>query len=265
VCGGGDVVDLVMKVEGLDNRDEAVLQLLDWFGKVDRVDVVRRVQAGLNQIRTGRDGTPNAVTPLYPRVLSHLGVPNYLTSRGFTEETCTQFKAKYDKEKKTVVLPVYDVDGQVVNYAMRATLKDERPRYQYMSGVPKAGQWFGLNMWLGGREVVVVEGPLDAMWVYQQVGRLSFALMGSKMSNEQVDILHYLGIRKVILHLDNDQAGYTGTLQAGELLRGQFLVSMAGYYKPQQDPCDLSVGELQYVYRNTIPMCELESVMTKEE
>jgi len=247
----------MMKIEGLPGREDAVLNLIGLFRKVDREDQVQVVKENLQKIAQ-QDGTDSCSGDLeYPRELSPIERTDYLVSRGFSDKTCRQFSARYDKETWRVVIPVLNLQGQVVNYVMRLT-KGVGPKYRYISGVPKHGMLFGLGAFHHGeREVVIVEGPLDVMWVWQ-AGIQVLGLMGSRLDQEQVNILHYLGVRQVTLHLDNDKAGYQGTLYAHRLLQGKFAVNVAGYFHPNQDPCNLSKSELRYVYRHAISVRELE-------
>ena len=65
--------------------------------------------------------------------------------------------------------------------------------------------------------IIVVEGQMDAIRVYSTGLKNVVALMGTAMTKEQIELLKNLRA-KVILCLDNDEAGDNATLKNGELL-----------------------------------------------
>lgn len=67
------------------------------------------------------------------------------------------------------------------------------------------------------KEIIVVEGNMDAIRMYSSGIKNVIALMGTSMTNYQVKLLKNLRV-PVVLMLDNDSAGYEATIKNGELL-----------------------------------------------
>jgi DNA primase len=91
-----------------------------------------------------------------------------------------------------------------------------RPRYKWPPGFEKSRVVYGVREALAGTEgkpLIVVEGVFDVYHLVQSGYPNTVALFGSMLSEAQADILASTG-RGIILMLDGDPAGQTGTQQA---------------------------------------------------
>ena len=90
-------------------------------------------------------------------------------------------------------------------------------------GFKKSAMLFNYHRVVGERHLVIVEG-------YWSVFRLhaldipAVALMGTSLSDRQIDLLHQSGARRLTLLLDGDQAGRTATVAALPRLAALFFV-----------------------------------------
>jgi len=151
-------------------------------------------------------------------------VPSYIiTRRGFDIETIKawdvgqQTMRAQDRETKEwgdalyVVIPVHQ-DGRLVGL-VRRKVTGPGPKYRNSEGMDKGQFLLGLDhLPFECREVILVEGPLDAMWLYQH-GYPGLAVMGSSISEEQVDLLTSR-FWEVTIAFDGDAAGRTGRYKA---------------------------------------------------
>ena len=121
-----------------------------------------------------------------------------------------------------LVIPWRDPWGHPETLAARDLTgkADEGAEYLYLSSVRKAALVaFGLDVAFrnGGRErLVLVEGLLDALALHARGVRNVAAIggVGKELTAERWEALASLGIREVVLVLDNDAAGREGTLAA---------------------------------------------------
>src|SRR3972149_6898215 len=159
-----------------------------------------------------------------------------LKREGFTEETLRHFDVGYDRWHERITYPIRDIKGDLVAISGRS-LNDEWPKYkiyekEYQTwNLPPRIGWDKRKVLYNVNEVyprlmnvgvlpddssiVVVEGFKACAWVHQAGIKNVTALLGSYLSWEQCWILERLGGR-VVLFLDNNYAGFTGTMRAGE-------------------------------------------------
>lgn len=127
--------------------------------------------------------------------------------RGFTEKTIEAFDLGYDPLEAQAIIPIRDLDGQIIGVTRRDLAAGKRS-YRDPKGFIKAENLFGSWLVKESMEhyVVLMEGPLDAVKGWQS-GHPSVAQYGSKLTARQIRLLRLLGITTVILCYDNDKAG----------------------------------------------------------
>lgn len=198
-CGSGSLVGLVAEVEGLTPQEarQRVLALATDVG----VDVLLDMLQG---DREPAEYRKKEHVLLYERGKAH----RYILDRGFTVETLRAFDMGWDPVDRAVVVPVFE-DGRLVALIKRLVAPTaEQQKYDTQpAGFHKGRILFGLDRVLGD-EAIVVEGPLDAVWLHQH-GYPGVACLGSELSEEQVLLLRRR-VRSVILAFDADKAGEKG-------------------------------------------------------
>lgn len=132
--------------------------------------------------------------------------------RGFTGEMVELFDLGYDPLQDVAIIPIRDHVGRLLGYTRRFLDPKADVRYKDPKGFSKATHLFG--SWLADQHesgtVVVVEGPLDAVKVWQ-AGYVGVAQYGSYLTEEQIKILKKMGTVTVVLMYDNDQGGKRST------------------------------------------------------
>ena len=128
------------------------------------------------------------------------------------------------------------------------------PKYLYdvFDGMVR-DKLYGVGFIEPGREVILVEGMMDVLRVWQEVKRSVFGILGARLHQEQVDWLKQNGVRKVILHLDGDKPGLMGKVRAIPILRGAGIITyVAGFPQGKNDPAECRRGELILLYDNIL-------------
>jgi DNA primase len=198
-CGVGTLTQLAARLRGLDEYEAA--RWLAGFG--GRVPVMDELLALLKPREVERPEPP-AELPPYERGRTH----KLMQERGFTFETLRDFGVGWDRAERAVVLPIV-FRGATWGLAYKYVDKGHEPPYRYTPGLPKGGLLFGWDMLPDEvAEVVVTEGPLDAMWLHQ-CHFPGVALLGADMSAAQAELLARR-TRAVVLALDSDEAGQRG-------------------------------------------------------
>ncbi len=224
---GGNVLDLVMKVERCTIR-EAAEKLATWFDL--SFDRKREVASGTEAHRAAGRGAHDTPTESSPAAAAHeqrVNVPlerplsglnadhAYLVSRGLTMPTIKHFGIGYCVRglmRGRIAIPIHDERGELVAYAGRAVeekLAAEHGKYRLPTNFSKNHVVWNLNR---AREhakasgLIVVEGFFGAMRVHQAGFPNVVALMGSAVSDEQEQLL-LAHTDRLALMFDGDDAG----------------------------------------------------------
>jgi hypothetical protein len=126
----------------------------------------------------------------------------YFFDRGFTERTMQDFGVRYDAEERALVWPMRDAQFNLKGFIMRRLPGQGEPKYLYPYGCRVSTLLFPLSHY-SGDEAILVEGPLDAMWLHQAGAGSGLALLGDSISKDQVQLLRGIA-RSVVLAMDND-------------------------------------------------------------
>lgn len=137
------------------------------------------------------------------------GIKMYMNKRGFKTSTLNKAQAKATYNKLyPIVFPMFD-NGVFRGYVMRTddpTVEGER-KYMYNKG-------FKRRITLPGdykyHTVVLVEGFLDMLKAKQIGIKYVVAVLGWKLTGEQLEKLKKAGVKIIICALDNDDAGNKG-------------------------------------------------------
>lgn len=238
-CGGGNVIDLVMKIESCSIRDAGV-KLCTWFGlsyerptpqNAPSASQARPHALGPPQHpdapaapaerrRTRNSGPPDAASVINPPLGHALTLDAehaYLWTRGLTVPTVKTFGVGYCSRgimKGRLAIPIHNERGALVAYAGRA-VDDQRAgegKYKLPAGFQKAHVVYNLHR---AREhavqgLIVVEGFFDTMKVHQAGFPNVVALMGAQLSDPQLELL-VAATDRLSLLFDGDAAGVACT------------------------------------------------------
>lgn len=130
----------------------------------------------------------------------------------------------YDRFRGRLMFPIRDREEHLVGFGGRA-LGDAQPKYLNTPETPifdKSGNLYALYLAREAiqkaREVVVVEGYMDAIAAHQFGFRNVVATMGTALTESQARLLRR-GVDRIILALDADAAGQMATLRGIDVLR----------------------------------------------
>lgn len=131
----------------------------------------------------------------------------------------------YDFFTKRITFPLWDKDGNIVAFSARI-YRDEKDVSKYMNSKETTIFKKGDTLYnyhkakdYAKREkfIIVVEGFMDAIRLCVNNIKNVVALQGTALTKDQINLLKKLRC-KVILCLDNDEAGATATINNGDLL-----------------------------------------------
>ena len=147
-----------------------------------------------------------------------------------------------DTFKDRILFPIHDAKGHAVGFTGRVYKGDYKPKYlnskeNYI--FKKGNILFNYHRARDAirtkKEVVIVEGNMDAIRMYVSGIKNTIALMGVSLTKEQIDLIRNLHAT-VILMLDNDEAGRTATLTNGEALESAGITCKVVRLSGEKDP-----------------------------
>ncbi len=128
----------------------------------------------------------------------------------------------YDMFNDRIMIPLFDMQNNPVGYTARAYKKDEQNKYIntketliYHKSNILFNYYNAKDVARLNKEIIVVEGNMDAISLYARGIKNVIALMGVVVSKVQIEALKRLN-SKVILMLDSDNAGSGATLKVGD-------------------------------------------------
>lgn len=234
----GDILDFVARIEQLSLPDAARI-----VARCCGLPLERHMSACRRPPATAEDGQ-NAGSANRPvrELLQQDGKASpccgtaldpthrYLFDRGLTSELIRVFGLGYCAQGRLrgrVCIPIHSPDGaQILGYSGRWAndqVPDGIPRYLMPLGFRKSALLFNYHRVVGAQHLVIVEG-------YWSVFRLhalnvpAVALMGTSLSDPQMDLLGQSEARQFTLLLDADRAGRKATTDLLPRLSSLFFV-----------------------------------------
>ena len=185
-----------------------------------------------NMRNQSSDSESNRVQQTKANTFRYEGDHSSIRSRKLNESTCIKFNVRVgdSKEGPVIRFPYYSSAGKVVAYKQRGQSKDFR---WFNKNEDK--QLFGQQLFGSGKTIVITEGEMDALSVYQArpnwpvVSVPNGAHSAKKALSAQLNYL--MGFDEVILMFDNDDAGTTAAEECISLFPTDkvFLASLTQY------------------------------------
>lgn len=127
----------------------------------------------------------------------------------------------YDRFRDRLMFPIFDVSGKVIGFGGR-TLSSTEPKYLNSPETivfNKSKSLYSINFARKSRlkEVILVEGYMDVISLYQSGFYNVVAALGTSLTEEHSKLL-YKYVDTVIIAFDNDEAGKSATLRSIPIL-----------------------------------------------
>ena len=150
----------------------------------------------------------------------------------------------YDVFTNRIMIPIYDMQGNLAGYTARSYLKDEKNKYInsketiiYKKGNILFNYYNAKDIARNEKRIVLVEGNMDAISMSASGIKNVCALSGVVISDKQIEALKKLN-SKIILMLDNDNAGKIATINVGDALHSAgldtYVVRLSGAKDPDE-------------------------------
>jgi DNA primase len=168
--------------------------------------------------------------------LSTTQMTSYFFERGFTAATMRRFDVRFDEERQSIIWPVFDKGSKIQGFVERKLPGQPGAKYLYPHGFVRT--LFPLNFF-EGPTMVLVEGPLDAMWLHQLGFRGALAMLGGALTRHQIVDIRGLTERVIVL-TDSDTAGRAAEKNTLQELGHWVKVLVARLPEGVKDPQEVS-------------------------
>ncbi|MCX4363327.1 MAG: DNA primase [Clostridia bacterium] len=162
----------------------------------------------------------------------------YLASKGYSKENMqeaglvdtSQSGATADTMAGRLIVPIINNIKQVVAFGGRV-LDDSKPKYKNTRDTVlfnKSREIFGqhsvkrLKLETAVKELIVVEGYMDVISLYQSGVKNAIASMGTSLTQDQAKLIKRY-VDKVVICYDGDSAGQNATMRGLDILYGHGL------------------------------------------
>ena len=160
----------------------------------------------------------------------------------------------YDMFISRIMIPLHDMQGNLVGYTARCYKTDEKNKYInskesiiYKKSSMLFNYYNAKETARNLKQMIIVEGNMDAISLASHGIKNVCALMGVVISKVQIDYLKKLN-SKIILMLDNDDAGLKATLSVGDDMYNAgidlYVVRLSGAKDPDEYIRKFSKDEL---------------------
>ena len=177
--------------------------------------------------------------------------PYWEHERGLSPTVQQQFELGYDPVRDHGVIPIRDYRGRLVGIVRRQFAKDASPRYLYPSGFKISQHLFGAHLARTHGRIAIVEGSLDCVACWD-VGIPAVALLGSKMSAHQYDLLIKIGADFMVVMTDRDEAGQKEAERLTEHFGQRLLVATYNKSWVGKDPSDLDPWQRRQMFDSAL-------------
>lgn len=165
----------------------------------------------------------------------------------------------YDMFARRITFPLWDKNGNIVGFSARI-YRGEKDVSKYMnsreSKIFKKGETLynyhnAKDAAKREKKVIVVEGFMDAIRISASGIKNVMALCGTAMTSEQITMLKKLRV-KVILCLDNDNAGLLATVNNGEELVKNDVETYVIRLSGQKDPDEYILANGSQAFKDNV-------------
>ena len=179
-----------------------------------------------------------------------------------------------DRFRKRLMFPIMDVSGRVIAFGGRK-LENNDKMAKYINSnenlvYSKKKHLFALNLakQSDSKQIILVEGYMDAISLYQRGFNNVVASLGTALTEEQGRLLRKYS-EQVILSYDSDGAGQEAIMRGLSILENQGcdarVLQMEGAKDPDEYVVKYGSGRFKLLIENAISLVEFKIKMVKSK
>lgn len=181
----------------------------------------------------------------------------------------------YDTFRNRITFPIHNDKGRIVGFSARIYQKIDEAKYINTRETPifKKGEiLFNYHRAQGearkNKYLLIVEGQLDAIRIYSVGIKNVVATMGTALTSDHINLLKKLNV-KIVLCMDNDQAGEKASLANGEIIESAgiplSILRISGAKDPDEYLLNNSVEAFKDAIENAITFFDFKMNYLKKD
>lgn len=163
----------------------------------------------LNALRPPPQGPPLSLS--WDEVLAHRSSHYWTSDRGISQVAQDHFMLGFDHSRNQALIPYIDEHREPRCFLRRQMLG--HPKYLYPEQFEAERAWYHLYECRPDEPLIVVEGSIDAMRIWESGHRNVVAILGSETPPDKGRMIRH---HQIISFLDADTAGVVGTWKLKE-------------------------------------------------
>lgn len=221
----------------------------------------------------------------------------YLSERGISNDTTREFglrmcqkgwfeyidhegERKLQNYSKRIIIPIYDLDGELVSYQGRDITGTSEKKYLFPPGFASTGSiiYNGHNA-LGFKDVCMGEGAFDTMAIHQAfqedpvlcnvaaIGSFGKHLSSGDESSQLAQILKMkeAGLRRITIMWDGEKVALNDAVDAALMLHGCGLVARVARLPKDKDPNEVDSQVVRDAFLKARVINTTEAIRMKME
>lgn len=212
----GNIIDFICLYHNCSLR-EAILKLKEYMNIKDDVEYIPPPQI-IRELRKFKPKRKNTKADVKHKILDKRLIDSFehrdidlWIGEGISKETCNKHNIVYDPYTQSIIIPIYDQKGNLINFCIRTTDPNYKefgtPKYKYKYELGTLDFFYS---WAENfqnikdkKQVILVEGAKSVMkleqWGYNNV----VAILTSHLNDNQLKILVQNGF-DVVVAFDKD-------------------------------------------------------------
>lgn len=223
---GGDLIHLIMKMEGKDSPEEVAGIINDFLTGVTKEEDVFAAEIA-KMMETAPAGAYAAELPSYSEkiIAPWAFIHPYLAERGIDAGTASFLDIGWDETDNRITIPHF-WNGKLVGWQKRSIpprpgqwpgTDPQVPKYRSTSGFPKSQTLYGWDYLSDAPDrLIVVESPFSVIKATALGVPGVVATFGAKVSGAQMALLH--DFKRVYVWMDNDTKSPAGRIAERRLV-----------------------------------------------
>ena len=235
-------------------------------------EYVKKRKLDNNTIKAFKIGYSGEYNELYKHLRSSGFKDDEILQTGLVNKTD---KGEFiDRFRKRLMFPIMDVSGKVIAFGGRKLEKNEKLAKYINSNenlvYSKKKHLFALNLakQSNSKKLILVEGYMDAVSLYQRGITNVIASLGTALTEEQGRLIRKYS-EQVIISYDSDSAGQDAILRALGILDKQGcdarVLQMEGAKDPDEYVVKYGSGRFNLLVENAISLTEFKIKMLKQK
>lgn len=180
---------------------------------------------------------------------------------GISREVIDKYNVRYDSEKETIVFPIWDNEGNLINVKARNISPHwkelGKPKYFYYFKLGSLDYFWGLNFKkeeiINKNEIIIFEGEKSVMKMESWGINNCVALCSGNLNDEQLVLLYRLGVN-IVIALDRDKNCLkdNNVKKLAKFCNVEIIVDKDNLLSEKDSPCDKGLEVWKKLYDERI-------------